>query len=245
MARFSAAIASPLGVLTILPLLVAAVGLVLTVVGQRALQDSNLTMARDRIDEETALVARTIGIALEQSDPILDRLGALARQHDPAKPYAPVAHALLDLMVGHAGVSYVSISFPDGTFQGVYRDVQDGQIRAQDSRVSPSGTVVKRFILAGHGTLEPYQEERTNYDPRLRSFYALAVAAPGRVWTKPYPFFKTHFTGITRTEAIRFNMARGRPELHAVITVDFDVAALSAILSRISLGGATTLAVRR
>ena len=109
--------------LTVLPLLVAAVGFVLTVVGQRALQDSNLTMARDRIDEETALVARSIGFALEQSDPILDRLGALARQHDPSKPYAPVAHALLDLMRGHAGVSYVSISFPDGTFQAAYRDV--------------------------------------------------------------------------------------------------------------------------
>jgi serine/threonine protein kinase len=240
-ARFSAAIASPLGVLTILPLLVAAVGLFLTVVGQRALQDSNLTMARDRIDEETALVARGIGVALEQSDPILDRLGTLARQHDPSQPYAPVAHALLDLMVGHAGVSYVSISFPDGTFQGVYRDTEDSQILAQDSRVTPEGTIVKRFLLVGHDALQPYREERSDYDPRNRSFYALALATHGRAWTKPYPFFRTHLTGITRTEAIRFNTARGRPELHAVITVDFDVAALSAILSRISLGGATTL----
>ena len=240
-ARISAAIATPLGVLTILPLLVAAVGLFLTVVGQRALRESNLAMATDRIDEETTLVARSIGMALEQSDSILDRLSALARDHDPTQPDAPVAHALRDLMQGHAGVSYVSISFPDGTFQGVYRDVEDGKVRFQDARVTPAGTVVKRFSLLGHSELEPYREERTDYDPRTRPFYALAAAASGPIWTKPYPFFKTHYTGITRAKAVILNAARGRPELHAVVTVDFDVAALSAILGRISRGGATTL----
>ncbi len=47
----------------LLPLLVAAVGLFLTLVGQRALRDSNLTMARDRLDEETTLLARGISAA--------------------------------------------------------------------------------------------------------------------------------------------------------------------------------------
>ncbi|HEY1537321.1 MAG TPA: hypothetical protein VGF76_25040, partial [Polyangiaceae bacterium] len=61
--RLSAAIASPLGVLTVLPALVALVGVILTLVGQRALRDSNLSMASDRIDEETSLLARSIGLA--------------------------------------------------------------------------------------------------------------------------------------------------------------------------------------
>jgi serine/threonine protein kinase len=234
--RLSAAIASPLGVLTLLPTLVALVGVILTLVGQRALRDSNLTMASARIDEETALLARSIGIALEQSDAVLDRLGALARERDSSQPYVATAQTLRDLMQGRAGVSYISISFPDGTFQGAYRDDKDGALRFQDSRVTAQGTVVKRFSFVGHERIEPYLEERTDYDPRTRPFYALAVAAGHRVWTKPYPFFKTHYTGITRTEAV---FAGGA--LHAVITVDFDVAALSAILSRISLGGATTL----
>ena len=241
-ARFSAAIATPLGILTILPLLVAAVGLCLTLVGQRALQGSNLAMASDRMEEETSLVARSIGIALERSDPILDRLDVIAREHDPTKPDAPVAQALCDLMNGRAGVSYVSISFPDGTFQGAYHDDQDDQIRFQDARVTAEGTLVKRFSLVGHSGLVPYREEHTDYDPRTRPFYALAVAAAGkRVWTKPYPFFKTRLTGITRTEALFLNAARGRPVLYAVVTVDFNVEALSTILGRISLGGATTL----
>jgi len=236
-ARISAAIASPVAVLTLLPLLVASIGLFLTVVGQSSLRDSNLTMAVDRIDEETTLLARGISAALQQSDPVMDRLGMLARDHDSIKGYDRVAHSLRDLMQGRPGVSYISISFPDGTFQGAYRD-EDGTIRFQDSRVTPQGTVVKRYTLIGHERITPYYEEHTAYDPRTREFYQLAVASKQRVWTKPYPFFKTHYTGITRAEPV---YESDSTTLHAVITVDFDVTALSAVLSRTSMGGAATL----
>ena len=237
MARLSATIASPLAVLTLLPLLVASIGVFLTLVGQRSLRASNLSMASDRIDEETSLLARSISAALEQSDPVMDRLGALALDHDSIKGFDRAAHSLRDLMQGRPGVSYISISFPDGTFQGAYRD-EDGSTRFQDSRVTPQGTVVKRYTLIGHERITPYYEERNSYDPRQREFYKLAVSSDQRVWTKPYPFFKTHYTGITRAEAVR---EPGSANVHAVITVDFDVTALSAILRRTSMGGATTL----
>ncbi|HET7541105.1 MAG TPA: protein kinase [Polyangiaceae bacterium] len=237
-ARLSAAIASPVAVLTLLPLLVALVGLFLTVVGRSSLRDSNLTMAADRIDEETTLLARGISAALEQSDPVMDRLSVLARDHDSIKPFDRVAHSLRDLMQGRPGFSYISVSFPDGTFQGAYRD-EDGSIRFQDSRIEAQGTLVKRYTLVGHERIAPYYDERTSYDPRTRDFYKLALDANGkRVWTKPYPFFKTHYTGITRTEAV---YEAGSPKLHAVITVDFDVTALSAVLKRAAMGGAATL----
>src|SRR6478609_5111047 len=236
-ARISAAIASPVAVLTLLPLLVASIGLFLTVVGQSSLRDSNLTMAVDRIDEETTLLARGISAALEQSDPVMERLGMLARDHDPIKAYDRVAHSLRDLMQGRPGVSYISISFPDGTFQGAYRD-EDGTIRFQDSRVNARGSIVKRYTLVGHDRITPYYEEHTGYDPRGRDFYKLAVSSGHRIWTKPYPFFKTHYTGITRAEPVYEPDSK---TLHAVITVDFDVTALSAVLSRTSMGGAATL----
>ncbi len=236
-ARLSAAIASPTGALTLLPLLVAAAGLFLTLVGQRALRDSNLTMASERLDEETTLLSRGIGAALGESDPMMDRLAALALDHDPIKSYDRVAHTLRDLMQGRAGVAYISISFPDGTFQGAYRD-QDGSIRFQDCRVTPKGSIVKRYTLIGHERIVPYFEETNEYDPRTRPFYALALTTRERVWTKPYPFFKTNYTGITRAQAVYDPLTA---ELHAVITVDFGIAALSAALNRITMGGATTL----
>ncbi|MEO6601120.1 MAG: hypothetical protein ABIQ16_14665, partial [Polyangiaceae bacterium] len=167
-ARLSTAIASPTGALTLLPLLVAAVGLFLTLVGQRALRDSNQTMARERLEEETTLLARSIGAALQEADPMLDRLEALAQDHDPIKSYDRVAHTLRDLMQGRAGVAYISISFPDGTFQGAYRD-RDGTIRFQDCRVTPKGTLNKRYTLIGHDRIVPYLEEITDYDPRTRA----------------------------------------------------------------------------
>jgi len=236
-ARFSAVIASTIAVLTLFPLLVASVCLFLTMVGQRSLRDSNMTMAGERIDEETTLLARGIGTALEQADPVMDRLALLARDHDPLKPFDRVAHSLRDLIQGRLGVSYISISFPDGTFQGAYRD-EDGSIRFQDSRVTPRGTLVKRYTLIGHERITPYYEERSSYDPRQREFYQLAVSTGQRVWTKPYPFFKTHYTGVTRAEAV---YEAGEHALHAVITVDFDVTALSVVLRRTSMGGAATL----
>ena len=234
--RASATIASPTGVLTLLPLLVAAIGLFLTLVGQRALRDSNLSMASDRIDEETALLARSIASALEQSDAVMDRLALLAREHDPIQPYDETAHSLRDLLEGRPGVSYLSISFPDGTYQGVNRD-RDGVIRFEDIRSTSKGTFSRRYTLIGHERLEPYLEEGSTYDPRTRVFYGLAVSSAGRRWTQPYPFYASHYTGVTRTEALRESSGA----LHAVITVDFDISALTSLLSRASMGGATTL----
>ena len=101
---------------------------------------------------------------------------------------------------------------------------------------------MKRYTLIGHERIAPYFEERSSYDPRTREFYKLAVSSNQRVWTKPYPFFKTHYTGVTRAEAVR---EPNSPEVHAVITVDFDVTALSAVLSRTAMGGAATLLYTR
>src|SRR5262249_37325127 len=137
-----------------------------------------------------------------------------------------------DLIQGRSGVSYVSLSFPDGTFQGAYV-AEDASIRFQDSRVTPDGTHIRRFATDGRRELLVIGEERSSYDPRKRTFYDLALAAKGPVWTSPYPFYKTHYTGITRTEAVR---GQGG-DIVAVLTVDFDVNELSRFLERIPLAG--------
>jgi len=217
--------------------LIALVGV--AIVEQRSQRTVRSRMAADRLHEETVLLARNVTAALEGSDPVMNRLGLLARDHDSIKPFDRVAHSLCDLMIGRPGVAYITISFPDGTFQGAYRD-EASAIRFQDSRVGPGGTVVTRYTLVGHERITPYYEEHSTYDPRTRAFYKLAVSSGRRVWTQPYPFFGTHYTGITRAEPV---LESG--SLHAVITVDFDVTALSAILSRFSMEGASTLIYTR
>lgn len=230
--RVASAVASPLGVLLLVPAIVLVIGGWLTFLGQRALERSSLALGLDQLRVRNATVARQIGLALAVADPMLERLRALASVHTASSPLPEAAFAMRDLMQGRSGVAYVSLSFPDGTFQGAYL-AEDASIRFQDSRVGPDGTIVKRFGTDGRRELLSLGEEHSSYDPRKRPFYDLALANVGPVWTSPYPFFKTHYTGITRTEALR---GQGG-DIVAVLTVDFDVNELSRFLERIPLAG--------
>jgi serine/threonine protein kinase len=230
--RVGAALGSPVGVLIVVPGLVFAVGLLLTLIGQGAIARSSLALGGEQVQARNAMVARQIGLSLAQSDVLLARLRALAETRSSASAIEPLAFALRDLVDGRAGIAYASLCFPDGTFQGAYVDT-DGSVRFQDSRVEVGYTRVRRFATDGRGELRLLREERSSYDPRQRDFYRLAVASPGRVWTKPYPFFKTHYTGITHTEAVR----EPGGALRAVLTVDFDVNELSRYLDKMQLDG--------
>src|SRR5262249_4442059 len=106
---------------------------------------------------------------------------------------------------------------------------------AQESRVTSNGTVVKWFTVEG-GALVPLREEITDYDPRKRDFYKVAEKARARTWTKPYPFFHSHETGITCTELLL-----GPREIRAAITVDFEVGALSSYVARPGLDQARSV----
>jgi serine/threonine protein kinase len=244
----SEALASPLSVLVVVPCLVLTVGLVLTLLGDRALRGSNLDVARARLGDQAETVARMVRLALAQADPMLDRLAGLALAHNPAAPYAEFAHSLANLMQGRAGVTYVSVSFPDGTFQGAYLDphgvlaFQDSRVGAPSDAASAAGsdagkrTLVRRFAFGPPGVLTPLGDERTAYDPRQRGFYQRAERTGARVWTEPYPFYVSRITGITRARPL-YREVGGQRLLHAVITVDFDVQALSSFLSARSLPG--------
>ncbi len=222
------ALASPYGILIVFPAIVLAVGLFLTLVGQRALRGSNLALGQHRLAEQAKLVASHLRGALDSADPMLDRLSDFALTHTPEAPLEPAAAVLLDLMQGRAGVSYASISFTDGTFEGAYVDA-DGNVRFQDSRVGGRGSRVRHFDYQGHDVLKPRAEETSAYDPRRRDFYLQAAAARNRVWTKPYPFYGNHHTGITRAAPVYLQRG-GERRLHAVVTVDFDVSELSRLL---------------
>ncbi len=233
------ALTSTYGVLIIFPAIVLVVGLFLTLVGQKALKASNVTLGQRRLAEQATLVATQLRSALGAADPMLDRLSDFALTHSPEKPIEASAAVLLDLMHGRAGVSFVSISFPDGTFQAAFVDL-DGVVRFQDSRVGDNGSTKRRFDYQGHGPLRLFREEATDYDPRRRDFYRDAAAQRARFWTKPYPFYLSHYTGVTRAAPVYLQQA-GERRLHAVLTVDFDVNELSKLLRSGELRDVDTL----
>ncbi|MBL9013101.1 MAG: serine/threonine protein kinase [Myxococcales bacterium] len=230
--RVGRALASPTGVLVTLPVLVAAVGVTVLLVGRDATRSASTSMARRQLTEQATAITADVAFALDQASPILERLRVLA---DPSRALDDVLVRLQDLIVGRPGVAYASISFPDGTFRGAYLNA-GRSLEVQESRVTPTGTQVQRFTVDG-GALQPLRREVTDYDPRERGFYRLALKTRARTWTEPYTFFKSHETGITCTEPV-FDASGG---LVAVLTVDFDVGALSTFVARPALDEARTL----
>ncbi|MGC4089003.1 MAG: protein kinase [Polyangiaceae bacterium] len=210
------------------PSLVLAVGLFLTLVGQQALRGSNTSFGKHQLGRQVTLVASSLRVALDQADPMLEQLASFALEHDAEKPLEPAAAVLRDLIQGRPGVAFVSISFPDGAFQGAYVD-RDGSVRFQESRVGTPGGIRRRFDYAGHQRLTLLRQESTDYDPRRRDFYQQALRVGARTWTKPYAFYLDHFTGVTRAVPI-FKTVGAEQRLHAVLTVDFDVNELSKLL---------------
>ncbi len=226
--RLARALASPVGVLVTVPLLVLAVGLGIFLVGRDATRTSSLSLARHQLAEQAVDVQEDVAFALDQADPLLERLRVLA---DPQRPIEDVLPRMYDLIVGRAGIAYVSISFPDGTFRGAY--LRDGHLEVQESRLDTRE--VHRYVVEG-SALRLTKTEPNEYDPRTRGFYQLAMRRHARAWTEPYTFFKTHETGITCTEPLYDGNA-----LRAVLTVDFNVGALSSFVARPALDQARSV----
>ncbi|MEI9952088.1 MAG: serine/threonine protein kinase [Pseudomonadota bacterium] len=224
--RLGAALASPRGVLLTVPLLVAVVGVTLTLVGQSALEQTSLSMARERFAEQTSFTSHRIAEALEEAEPVLDRLRELAQSRASSDAGTEIANVLRDLTTGRPGMAQAYVAYPDGTFQGVYL-AGDGAVHFQESRIGPHGGRSRHYTYTSTG-LSLEREEQTEYDPRQRAYYKAALEQRKRTWTAPYPFFTTQHTGVTRVEPI---FASGG-ELHAVIAADFDASELSAFMAR-------------
>lgn len=227
--RFARALASPIGVLVSVPLLVVAVGIGIMLVGRDATRTSSLSLARHQLAEQAVSIQEDVAFALDQADPLLDRLHVLA---DPQRPIEDVLPRMYDLIVGRPGIAYLSISFPDGTFRGAYL-TPDKHVEVQESRLD--SRQVRRFAVEA-GALRLLKTEPNEYDPRTRGFYQLAMREHARAWTAPYTFFKSHETGITCTEPMYDGNA-----LRAVLTVDFDVGALSSFVARPALDEARSV----
>ncbi len=228
--RIGRALASPVGVLITLPLLVVAVGVGIMLVGRDATRTATHSMARHQLAEQAKSVQADVAFALDQADPLMKLVGVLA---DRQRPVEDVLVRLHDLMAGRPGIAFLSISFPDGTFRGAQL-TPDRKLEVQESTVDPP---VARWFTVERGVLKPARTEPHNYDPRTRGFYQLAVKGRTRTWTEPYTFFKSHETGITCTEPVFDDHG----ELLAVLTVDFHVGALSSFVARPALDQARTV----
>src|SRR5688572_6283992 len=216
-------LARPAAVLAALPGLVAVVGAVLTVSSYTQMKQLGMRGAVERVEERARFAELSLRSAIAQADALLDRARDIARTRSSDGAVEALAFELRDLGLQRRGLKWMSVSFPDGTFQGVFLDGE--RLRFQVSRLEQGKTRMVQYDFAAGGLVESGGAD-FHYDPRERAFYRSAVAARRRIWTEPYPFLPDFRSGISRAEAV-FD-ARGG--LHAVVTADYDVAELSGAL---------------
>ncbi|HSC86128.1 MAG TPA: hypothetical protein VLC09_02610, partial [Polyangiaceae bacterium] len=209
------------------------VGVFLTWTGQQALRESNLDMARTRLNGRSRLVTTYLTDTLQTAEPILDDLTEKVETWAPDTPLPTVAEQTRQLLRGTQGVCFVSVSFEDGSFRGSFTQ-PDGTLHFLSTRVTPEGTRVDQFDFAVDGSLVAKSSTKGTFDPRQRPYYDSAVQADGRVWTEPYPFHPTERMGVARAQAV-FRPNVEPKQLQAVVTVGFDVASLSRLLDHSTL----------
>lgn len=225
----SGRLASPRAILIAFPLLVLAVGLALTLVGQDALTRLSTKMTMQRFDQETELSSHHLRSALSQADAVLTSLPELARDLAPLidnpkdERFAVLARDLLHLGIGRPGVTQVYLGFPSGDFISARLGAREAPIELTRAGVGTS------FTFDAH-TLKPHQTAKTGFDPTKREWFKLGTRSHGRVWTEPYTFFQSGKLGVTQVLPIFADAAR--KQLLCVAGVDFDVTTLTAFLRR-------------
>jgi len=227
-------LASPIGVLIILPLLVIGAGVVVMLLGRRATSDASEGMARRQMAAQATDVQKDVAFALDQADPLLDSLRELA---NPELPIADVAIRMRDMQLGRPGIANVSIAFPSGVMRGSFLDPESHELRVQESIPSDGAWTKRTNYGFASGPPTALDSTLTKYDPRTRPHYVAAEKERARVWLPPRTFFTSKKTGLTVTEPVYGSDGA----LRAVTTVDFDVSELSAFISRPPFDGARTV----
>lgn len=224
--RLVLGLATPTALLIAGPSLVLVIGLVLTLSNFSDMRELGRAKAVENLEARAQHAQTRLKSALGQADELLGRAKELCLSHSSQASFQQFAVHLRDLALGRTGLNWLSVSFPDGTFQGVYLE-PNGGVRFQMSRRVGAATEMVRYDFMA-GKLKPIEKSNLPYDPRERGFYRDAVRARKAIWTDPYPFLPDFRSGITRAEALF--AADGSP--YAVITVDFDLGVLSGLLDQ-------------
>ena len=229
-ARAAGLLAQPWAIRLLLPLLVATVGVTILAIGDGILRRTLDTMAQARFVDQSEHLSQHMRLSLERAQARLDGVVNLIQEQGVGISDALLARSMRTAMEGNPSISWLSVSTPDGFFRGVSRET--GAFVMSVSRpgaIPGSDGSEARMPVGDHGELGAAAVRPTQYDPRVRPFYTLALAKRVRTWTDPYTFFQTNATGITCCQPLY------APDgaLLAVLSLDFDSTSLGKAMSEL------------
>jgi serine/threonine protein kinase len=236
-ARIARFFASPASVLVIVPALVVAVGVGVLLMGRRTTRDSVETMARHQLVAQATSVRQDVEKALAGANPVLDGMRSIAESNVPEQE---AIARLREVAAGREGVANTAVVFPNGLFYGTLFDETNGDLIAHVSRAAGGVTERTNYGFRDGQAFE-LSTETSDYDAREKPRYKHALEHPGRTWMSPRTFSSSHKTGVTIAEAVYSDGG----QLIAVLTIDFEVAALSKSVALPPLSGARTVIFAR
>ncbi len=168
---------------------------------------------------------------LSPAPPAVESLRQLADRGLTLDDSDRLALQLLAVLQANPGLTWVMYGDEAGTFTGVYRRI-DGKLRINQSRIIAGHSRLVEKEMATDGTWKVVRTDADNgYDPRTRPYYRKAKEQGRLVWLSPYIFYEQGVTGISCAAPV--NDAAGK--LRGVISVDFDLNALSDFVATLSL----------
>jgi adenylate cyclase len=213
-----------LSLAVVIPVLVVITGGLVAAVSYANTRASIRTLAASLFSQVADQTADAAASHLHQATPAVDLLASTLAEVTESDE---IARRVLVVLRANPGFSWVSFSDRDGGFTGAQR-TGDGTLLINRSHIVDGKTVMDEQVVAPDGSWQPHRhQDDTGYDPRTRPFYQRAVAAKQRVWTEPYVFFDQAVPGITCAEPV----VGKDGALRGVVTVDFDLNALSTFVA--------------
>jgi serine phosphatase RsbU (regulator of sigma subunit) len=163
--------------------------------------------------------------------PVVESLVQLADKGLAVDDPDRLAPQLLAVLKANPGLSWVSYGDEHGTFTGAYR-TPEGGLRINSSRIVNGKTKLVEHDVRPDGTWSLSRtDDDSGYDPRKRPFYVKARQEGRLVWLPPYVFYNQGVPGISCAAPVKD--AAGK--LRGVLSVDFDLNALSEFVSALSV----------
>jgi serine phosphatase RsbU (regulator of sigma subunit) len=217
--------------------LVLLTGAIVTWLAHRSAHNSTEALAGSLFREVSGHAVTHTRAFVLRAAPLVESLRGLADGGLALDDSDRLAGQLLAVLDGNPGLSWVSYGDEAGTFSGAYRPVEGGR-RVNQSRIAGGRTHAVEHDILPDGSRGPALTLKDrNYDPRTRPFYTRAKEKGRLVWSEPYVFFNQKVPGISCSAPVRD--AEGK--LRGVLSIDFDLHALSDFVAGLSLSQHSTV----
>jgi sigma-B regulation protein RsbU (phosphoserine phosphatase) len=211
--------------------LVLLTGAMVTWLAHRSAKTSTESLARSLFREVSSHAATQSQSYVLRAAPLVESLVQLADDGLALDDSDRLSAQLLSVLEANEGLSWVSYGDESGNFTGAYRPVEGG-LRLNQSRIAGGRTQLVEQDVEADGSRRVHRTDNdSGYDPRTRPFYRKAKEAGRLVWLPPYVFYNQRVPGVSCAAPVY----EANKKLRGVISVDFDLNALSGFVGRLAM----------